>query len=184
MIRPYEKHDLLLNVDLTAAERLEPARSALRHAYDLLRQCEDTLNHAAPGLSDAKLQVICDAAEAAHNAAMNAAFLGLSGYSPFPVKTVSWTRQYEDARVIAEEIDRLAYLVDPYEYLDTVGASEEDINDHVTKIANDILHGDGEPYLSWLVEVSHDETQDEKDRERAAARASRLIRFLKEKTTA
>ena len=149
MIRPYNKQDLFREKDLTCAERLEPARSTICHAIDLLQQFNDKIAHAYPGLTDENLQTICDAAEAAYNA--------------------------------ASDVDRLAYLVDPYEYFDVVGTTEEDTERHVNQIAQDLLHGREDPYIEWLVELSHDENQDPRDRERAAGRVKMILRFIREK---
>lgn len=186
MIRPYHKHDLFLEKDLTPAERLEPARAAIRHAIDLLQQFNDTIAHASPLLTDENLQTICDAAEAAYNAAGNAAFLGHSGFEPVPVKTVGWTKHpekdvYAEARDIAFAIDRLSHMIDPYEYFDVVGTTEEDWERNINQIAHDLLHGGEMPYIEWLVDLSHDENQTEKDRERAAANIKRVLRFIREK---
>lgn len=186
MIRPYNKQDLFREKDLTPAERLEPARAAIRHAITLLQQFDDKIAHASPLLTDENLQTICDAAEAAYNAAGNAAFLGHSGFEPAPVKTVGWTKRpeqdvYAEARELASSIDRLAYMVDPYEYFNTVGVTEEDIERHVGQIAQDLLHGREDPYIEWLVELSHDENQDPRDRERAAGRVKMILRFIREK---
>ena len=186
MIRPYNKQDLFREKDLTCAERLEPARSTICHAIDLLQQFNDKIAHAYPGLTDENLQTICDAAEAAYNAAINAAFLGHSGHEPLPVKAISWTKRpeqnvYEEARILASDVDRLAYLVDPYEYFDVVGTTEEDTERHVNQIAQDLLHGREDPYIEWLVELSHDENQDPRDRERAAGRVKMILRFIREK---
>ena len=91
-IKPHTKHDIFLDRDLTAAERLEPARITIRHAIQLLEQFNDTIAHAYPGLTEENLQCICDAAAAAYNAAANANGLGWSGYEPIPVATVCWTK--------------------------------------------------------------------------------------------
>lgn len=90
MVHPYNKHDALLDRDLTAAERLEPARAALRYAVKLLEQFERETNHAWDGLSDNQLQIICNATEQAWRAAENCAFLGSSGFEGHILERVSW----------------------------------------------------------------------------------------------
>lgn len=89
-IQPHVKHDIFLGRDLTAAERLEPARITIRHAITLLQQFNDRIANAYPGLTEENLQCVCDAAAAAYNAASNCNGLGWSGYEPIPVATVSW----------------------------------------------------------------------------------------------
>lgn len=82
-----------------------------------------------------------------------------------------------EAFAIAREIDRLAYLVDPVEYFDAVGRSEEDIQANVDKIATDIFTGNSDEYFHWLWELSEDANLDERDRERARDRLYRLIDY-------
>ena len=89
-IKPHTKHDIFLDRDLTAAERLEPARITVRQTVQLLMQFNDKLANAYPGLTEENLQCICDAAAAAYNAAANCNGLGWSGYEPIPVATVEW----------------------------------------------------------------------------------------------
>lgn len=93
-IRPYNKHDPIIGRDLTAAERLEPARAALRLAAKLIEQAERTAENASNLLTEAELETVCRAAEQAVRAAENAAFLGVSGYIAHPVERVAW----EDSR--------------------------------------------------------------------------------------
>jgi hypothetical protein len=99
MIRPYKKHQMIPERDISCAERLEPARAAVRHAIKLLEQFSDMTDKAWDGLSDAQLQTICNAAESAFNAAQNCAFLGVGGYNGYPVRMVVW----EDAGKNDEE---------------------------------------------------------------------------------
>jgi hypothetical protein len=89
MITPYTKHDDLLKRDLTASERLEPARTALRYAVELLRQFDRDTSNAWDKLTEEQLLKICEAAEVALNAAENAAFMGREFY-PKPVWEVKW----------------------------------------------------------------------------------------------
>lgn len=90
MIRPYNEYQPVSDTHLRPRERLEPARAALRHAVSLLEQFSRRTESAWDHLSDEELQTICDAAEAALNAAQNAAFLGESGYCPRPIREIRW----------------------------------------------------------------------------------------------
>ena len=82
-----------------------------------------------------------------------------------------------DSYALANQIDRLAYLFDEYEYFDAVGRSEEDIQANVDKIATDLIVGDVNAYGDWLWDRSEDATLSEKDRERARAVLTRLIDY-------
>ena len=93
MTHPYNKHDYLLGRDLTAAERLEPARVALRWAVKLLEQAETTAGRASDRLTEEQLETVCRAAEQAMRAAENAAFLGVSGYIAHPAERVAWEEE-------------------------------------------------------------------------------------------
>lgn len=88
----YPKHDYILDRDLRPCERLEPQRNTINHIRRLLDSLESTLNNASDQLSEHKLNVIADAVQMAYNAAENAAFLGISGFSPRPVCPVSWEK--------------------------------------------------------------------------------------------
>ena len=78
------------------------------------------------------------------------------------------------ARQIASDIDRLANLVDPYEYYDVVGRDPEDWNAHVDSITRDLLSGNTQPYIDWLRGVAEDDSNDARDRERARSRMRRI----------
>lgn len=85
----------------------------------------------------------------------------------------------ETARILAADIDRLAYMLDPYEYWDVIGGRDsEHINAHVAEIASDLLAGNGRPYLEWLAEQVKDRNNSESDRCRAYDRLVRLENFL------
>ena len=94
VIRPYSKRDpfRIEKGDRTAAERLEPAREALRQAVCMLMDFENTTANAYDGLKDEELEAICHAAEMALRAARNARNLGFSGFEPEPLEAVSWPR--------------------------------------------------------------------------------------------
>lgn len=90
-IHPYTKHGITeAEQNRKPAERLEPAREAIRHAICLLVDFEHTTANAWEGLTEENLETICHAAEMALRAAQNAANLGLSGYEAQPIEKVSW----------------------------------------------------------------------------------------------
>ena len=91
MNHPYKKHDEMLGRDLSAAERLEPARAALRYAVRLLEQFERDTTKASDRLSENQLETICKAADMAWKAAENCAFLGTSGFNAHPLERIVWT---------------------------------------------------------------------------------------------
>lgn len=82
-----------------------------------------------------------------------------------------------DSYALANQIDRLAYLFDEYEYFNSVGRSEEDFQANVDRIAADLIVGDVNAYGDWLWDRSEDATLSEKDRERARAVLNRLIDY-------
>lgn len=82
-----------------------------------------------------------------------------------------------DSYALANQIDRLAYLFDEYEYFDAVGRGEEDFQANVDRIAADLIVGKVNDYGNWLWDRSEDATLSEKDRERARAVLTRLIDY-------
>lgn len=86
----------------------------------------------------------------------------------------------EIARILAAELDRLAYLLDPFEYFDVVGRTGEETDAHIAAIAADLLSGNGRPYMEWLAEQSVDNCNSVKDRDRAFHCLGRLERFLQQ----
>ncbi len=90
-------------------------------------------------------------------------------------------KRTETAHALAADIDRLAYLTDPYEYWDVIGGrDDESISAHVAGIAFDLMTGNARPYLEWLAEQVKDHNNSEKDRCRAYDRLIRLENFLTE----
>ena len=85
--------------------------------------------------------------------------------------------EIELARAIAADIDRLAYLVDPYGYFSAIGTSPADFENNVQEIAQDIIGGNCGPYIDWLQEIITDDENDTRDRARAADRLARLLNF-------
>ena len=90
MTHPYNKHDAMLGRDLTAAERLAPARATLRTAMRLIAQAIQTTDAAWNGLTDEQLEIICKAADQAYYAATNCAFMGESGFNAIPLEKIEW----------------------------------------------------------------------------------------------
>lgn len=82
-----------------------------------------------------------------------------------------------DSFALANQIDRLAYLFEEYEYLNSVGRSEEDFQANVDRIAADLIVGEVNDYGTWLWDRSEDATLSEKDRDRARAVLNRLIDY-------
>lgn len=90
MNHPYQKHDYMLDRDLTNRERLQPAVATLDHAELLIAQFKRTVKCASDRLTDDQLEIICKAAHVVMLAAENAAFLGCSAFNPHPLDTVKW----------------------------------------------------------------------------------------------
>ena len=89
-MKPYPKHDHILHRDLTAAERLAPARTAITFMLRDLDTLEYRIKNASDDLTEAQLEIICEAVQNAYNAVNNAACLGESDYHALPVKSVRW----------------------------------------------------------------------------------------------
>lgn len=87
--------------------------------------------------------------------------------------------RYEKAHTLAADIDRLAYLIDPYEYWDVIGGRDEvHINAHISSIAFDLMTDNAGPYVQWLSELFNDTNNSERDRARALDNMSRLLDFI------
>lgn len=91
MTHPCKKHDFALERDLTNAERLEPARSTLRFAVQLLEQFSKVTEFASPLLTETQLETICKAVDQAYLAAENCAFMGHSSFNAHALDRVEWT---------------------------------------------------------------------------------------------
>jgi len=130
MTHPYNKHDFILDRDLTPAERLEPQRVALRYARQRLEQFERILDNASDRLTESDLLTICEAVDNALAAAENACFLGVSGYHPQPVHAVGWGAEHRDPAQVdtLHSYDHaLPLLLDFAEdYADTLTEAERD----------------------------------------------------------
>lgn len=84
------------------------------------------------------------------------------------------TRDPITAEIIAQHIDRLAYTIDPYEYFDVVGRTEDDTRTHVETITADIMADNIRAYTDWLAELADDDNAGHYDRLRAAYLLDRL----------
>ena len=91
MTHPYKKHDVMLGRDLTASERMEPARAALRYAIQLLEQFENDTLKTSDALTENQLETVCKAVDQAWKAAENCAFIGNSEFYPHPLERIEWT---------------------------------------------------------------------------------------------
>ena len=60
MSRVYNKHDYILNRDLTPAERLEPQRVELRHSISKLEDSIRWFENAGDRLTEKELQTIAE----------------------------------------------------------------------------------------------------------------------------
>lgn len=89
-MKPYPKHDIILDRDLSASERLYPARSCVNFMEGMLCDLKETLIGASDSLTEKQLQTICDAVQNAYNAVSNAAYLGNSDYHALPVESIRW----------------------------------------------------------------------------------------------
>lgn len=82
------------------------------------------------------------------------------------------------AHALAVDIDRLAYLADPFGYWDVVGRDGESIRAKVQKIEEDFLSGDVEIYIDWLWAMSEDANLSDRDRDRARDRLNRVYDYI------
>lgn len=94
-------------------------------------------------------------------------------------KLTTW--QDEHVREIALELDRLAYLVDPYEYWDVVGGRDDDsIDANIRQIEADLRAGNTGPYIGWLMGLINDTDSGIgiRDWQRAASRLDHLLTWI------
>jgi len=81
-----------------------------------------------------------------------------------------------DAFVLAQDIERLADMLDPYGYMDYVQEYHDgDIDKSIKSLYNDIMSGNIKYILDWLLEQAIDPYNSERDQERALNRFCRLI---------
>ena len=131
MTHPYNKHDFILDRDLTPAERLEPQRVALRYARQRLEQFERILDNASDRLTESDLSTICEAVDNALAAAENTCFLGISGYHPQPVHAVGMGEERRDPALVntLHSYDNGIFVLDDFaeDYANTL--TEEERNE-------------------------------------------------------
>ena len=89
-MKPYPKHDYILQRDLLPEERLEPQRNTVRQMQKMLDSFYYVLLNAADDLTEEELDTVAAAVQNAYNAVSNAAYLGISGYHALPVESVRW----------------------------------------------------------------------------------------------
>lgn len=90
MSTPYDKYDVILKRNLRPRERMGDARAAVRFALGSLEQFDSMLRKLPDDVSEEALLALCEAADNALYAAMNAKNMGIVGYVAKPVKTVEW----------------------------------------------------------------------------------------------
>lgn len=88
----------------------------------------------------------------------------------------------ERAYDLATRINRLAYLLDPYEYFDVVGRDQDSFKAHVAQIARNILSGFSYHYFDWLNWLIECDDTDDRDRERAMHIRFGLIDWIAEES--
>ena len=84
------KHDYILDRDLSPTERLGRSRSQIEYMRRYLDQLENTVNHVHPEVSEENLENFAKAIDMALRAAENAVFYGESGYFPQPLVSYGW----------------------------------------------------------------------------------------------
>ena len=86
------------------------------------------------------------------------------------------------AFVLAQDIERLADILDPYGYRDYVDEMHGgDISASVNSLYNDIVNGNVEYILDWLAEQGTDPNNSKRDQERALNRFYRLFDYRERK---
>lgn len=83
------------------------------------------------------------------------------------------------AHTLAQDINRLADLLDPYSFRDYVSDQfDGDLDKADQHLALDLLTGNTKPYVEWLQEQVTDENNSNRDRARAADRLARLLTWI------
>ncbi len=78
----YPKFDAFLNRDLTVEERTEPFRQAVAHMKDDLMILRNRIANISEDVNEDKLEELSDRIDEAQAALSDAAFYGLSSYTP------------------------------------------------------------------------------------------------------
>jgi len=86
----YPRHDSILGRYYTNAERLQPQLQQIAFMRRALDTLEYRVKNVSPRLTEAQLETIAQAVQAAYNAVENAACLGDSGYIARPVEVIRW----------------------------------------------------------------------------------------------
>ena len=82
------------------------------------------------------------------------------------------------AYVLAADIDRLADLVDPFEYRNVINdLYNGDIDKSIKALYNDIVAGKAGYIAQWLNELITDPATDPRDKERAENRLARFKEY-------
>ena len=83
------------------------------------------------------------------------------------------------AYTLARDIERLADLVDPFEYRDYINEYfNGDIAASVNKLYNDIVNHDADYIAAWLHFIITDPATDPRDKERAENRLNRYNAYM------
>lgn len=84
------------------------------------------------------------------------------------------------AYALAQDVERLADLVDPYEYRDYINTVYNgDIAESVNALYNDIVAGRADYIAQWLHDVINNAGTDPRDAERAKNRMARYNEYMK-----
>lgn len=79
---------------------------------------------------------------------------------------------------LAQDIERLADIVDPFSYRDYIETEfNGDIAKSVNKLYNDIVNGNADYIATWLDEIIQDPGTDPRDRDRAKNRLERYNKY-------
>lgn len=96
-----------------------------------------------------------------------------------PDKPTNATINTQAAHTLAQDINRLADLLDPYGFRDYVSEQfDGDLDKADQHLALDLLTGNTKPYVEWLQEQVTDENNSNRDRARAADRLARLLTWI------
>lgn len=98
MSKPYNKYDEILKRDLLPRERVGEARANVQFAIRYLETFDQKLSKLHDSVTEDGLLALCEAADNALNAAMNAAFIGTYDYEPQPVCAVGWDSRTHKAK--------------------------------------------------------------------------------------
>ena len=89
-MKPYPKHDYILDRDLANCERTTPQIVQVWHMKKTLDKLELMLRNLSDDLTEEQLNTVCLAVEMATRAVNNAAYLGSDNVPHLPVEMVLW----------------------------------------------------------------------------------------------